>query len=276
MKITRVLNTNSILTTDENGDEIVLLGSAIGFKHRPGDEVDLSKIEKRFVMKQKEHQSRFQELVNSIPTDYIIVAEQIITLGKTLYEMKLAETIHISLADHIHTAVENMQMGIQIPNSLLIDIKRFYKNEYDVAKHGLTLIKDRLDCELPEDEAGFIAMHFVNAQSGGGNINIKKMISLVREVNELVCRELDFTPDEDSLNYFRYMTHLKFFAQRVIENIHYTDSSDKFLDTVLPKIPKAAQCSQKICDYIEKQYHYKANHDEMIYLSVHLAHITNN
>ena len=274
MKIIRVLNTNSVLTRDPNGEETILLGAGIGFKHRPGDDVDESRIEKKFVLKDREHQSRFEELVNSIPQEYIMVAEQLISLGKTLHNMKLGESIHLSLPDHIHTAVINKQNGIVIPNTLLLDIRQFYMNEYEIGIRGLELIRDQFQCELPEDEAGFIAMHFVNAQYGSENTNAKKIICLVRELNELILRELNMSPDENSLNYYRYMTHLKFFAQRIVRNYHYQSEDNSILDAMLLKYPKEYMCSKKVCNYVKKNYGYKANHDEIIYLTIHLTHLT--
>lgn len=53
-------------------------------------------------------------------------------------------------------------------------------------------------------------MHFVNAQYGKENTNVKKIITFVRDVNNFILNELDIKPDEDSLFYHRYMTHLNF------------------------------------------------------------------
>ena len=39
MQITRVLNTNAVLSADSDSNEIVLLGRGIGFKARPGDKI---------------------------------------------------------------------------------------------------------------------------------------------------------------------------------------------------------------------------------------------
>ena len=72
----------------------------------------MSKAEKCFVMGSRSQQDRFQQLLESIPQEYIMVAEQIISLAKNVYNMTLAESIHISLADHIHTAVINLQSGV--------------------------------------------------------------------------------------------------------------------------------------------------------------------
>lgn len=273
MKIIRILNTNAVLTQDENGDEIILLGAGIGFKCRVGDAVEERKIEKRFIMKDKVHQSRFQELINGIPQDYVMIAEQIISLG-VAHQMKLNESIHISLADHIHTSIENLKIGITIPNALILDIRHFYPDEYEIAIKALALIKEQLGYELPKDEAGFIAMHFVNAQYGTESVNIKKTIQFVREINELVMLELKADVDEMSLNYYRYMTHLKFFAQRVISNQHYQDDTGSILDTLLISFKKEYACAKKVAKYVKSNYNYQVGRDELLYLTVHLAHLS--
>lgn len=275
MKILRVLNTNAVLTKDSDGNETILLGAGIGFKRKPGNSIDETKVEKRFILKDKKQQNRFQELLNSIPQEYIILAEQIIALAKSLYNMKLNESIHISLADHIHTAVINLKDGIVVPNSLLWDIRRYYSAEYDVAVQGLKLIQKTFSLELPEDEAGFIAMHFVNAQYGSENTNVKKIITFVDEINRLILDELCVAPDENSLNYYRYMTHLKFFAKRVMDNFHYQETDNRILTSILSKYTKEYNCSRKVAQYIKEKYNYETNEDEILYLTVHLSHITN-
>ena len=198
MQITRVLNTNAVLSADSDSNEIVLLGRGIGFKARPGDNVDETKIEKRFTLNDKKQLSRFRELLEQIPSEYIFVAEQAISFAKRFYNLQLNESIHISLADHLHSAVENAKLGIQIPNSLLLDIKQYYPREYEIGQQTITFVDDKLHIKLPEDEWGFVAMHFVNAQYGKENTNVKKIITFVRDVNNFILNELDIKPDEDS------------------------------------------------------------------------------
>lgn len=273
MKITRVLNTNTVLSADANGDEVVLLGAGLGYKRRPGDEVENGRIEKQFVLKDKKNQSIFEKLVNNIPQEYILLAEQIISLAKALHELQLNESIHVSLADHIHSAVENFRDGITIPNTLTLDIKQFYPGEFDAALQGLALIKEKFGCELPLDEAGFIAMHFVNAEYGDGDSNTRKLIQLVKEMDEMILENLGITPDTNSLSYYRYMTHLKFFAQRILKNYHFKNEDLGILENVLLRYRKEYACSKKVAKYIQQQYGYKSGRDEVLYLTVHLAHL---
>lgn len=274
MKISRVLNTNAVLSTDADGNEIVFLGSGIGFKSRPGDTVDEAKIEKRFTLSNQKQLTRFQELLDHIPSEYIFVAEQAISFAIHFYNMKLNDSIHISLADHIHNSVENARLGIQIPNSLLLDIRQYYPREYEVGQQTITFIEDKFGIRLADDECGFVAMHFVNAQYGSENTNVKKIITFVRDVNNFILKKLNAEPNEDSLFYHRYMTHLNFFAQRVAGNVHYDDNNDIELALLKKHYKKEYQVSCDVADYIKKNYKFKPNKDEIMYLTIHLAHLT--
>ena len=143
-----------------------------------------------------------------------------------------------------------------------------------IKKKTITFVDDRLHIKLPEDEWGFVAMHFVNAQYGKENTNVKKIITFVRDVNNFILNELDIKPDEDSLFYHRYMTHLNFFAQRVAGGVHYSDDNDIELSLLKKHYREEYKVSCDVANYIKKNYHFKPNKDEIMYLTIHLAHIT--
>ena len=68
------------------------------------------------------------------------------------------------MTDHLGTSIERAKNKIFVRNAMLWEIKRFYKEEYKIGLKVLDKIKEKFDIELPEDEAGFIALHIVNAQ----------------------------------------------------------------------------------------------------------------
>ena len=273
MRIAKVLNTNAVLAHNEKGTEILVLGNGIGFKKKVGDPIEQSKIEKRFSITDQAHLNRFVELLKAIPKRYFIVAEEIIDYARGEYpDNQLKETISLSLVDHLHNAINNSLQGIVIPNTLLTDIERFYPNEYSIGRFGLDIVYQNFGVRLPNDEIGFIAMHFVMAKQGSENQNIEKMISIVHEVDNLVRQNLDIQLDESSMAYFRYMTHLKFFAERVSKGYHYPETKGTNVLMTLTEIyPKEYLCSKKVCKYVEEKYHYVAGEEEEIYLMVHLA-----
>ncbi len=277
MRIAKVLNTNAVLAHNDSGTEVLVLGNGIGFKKKIGDVVEQDKIEKKFSITDQTHLSRFVELLEAIPKRYFIVAEEVIDYACAEYpDIQLKETVSLSLVDHIHNAINNFMQGIVIPNTMLTDIERFYPSEYSVGQFGLDIIYQNFGVRLPNDEAGFIAMHFVMAKQGTENQDIAKMLSIVHEVDELVRQNLNLQLDERSMAYFRYTTHLKFFAERVSKGYHYPETKDTNVLLALTEVyPKEYLCSKKVCAYVEEKYGYVAGADEEIYLMVHLAKLGN-
>lgn len=82
--------------------------------------------------------------------------------------------------------------------------------------------------------------------------------------------------DDESLDYYRFITHLKFFAQRLLRKEHYDDESEEFLEAAKVKYPKAYQCAEKIRAFIESENGYEFDRSELLYLSVHINRIVKN
>ncbi len=276
MKIEKILNTNAVIAQNEHHESILLLGSGLGFKKKPKENVDEDRVEKWFVLKEKSSVAQFEKIVESIPEDYIMAAEEIIEFGKRLNpDLKFSEHIHLSLVDHLYNAAENLKEGIVIPNTMLEDIANFYPREYSIGIEGLKIAKLRLGVEFPEDEAGFVAMHFVMAQQGNEHTNIRKMLQLVHELDQMIREDLDVDTNPESLAYFRYMTHLKFFAQRVVQNVHYNEQnlSDSVVNVLAMQYPEEYRVSKKVLRFVEQKYGYSGGKEEDLYLAVHLARI---
>lgn len=276
MKIEKILNTNAVIAQNEHHESVLLLGSGLGFKKKPGEKAEEDRVEKWFVLKEKSSVAQFEKIVESIPEDYIMAAEEIIEFGKRLNpDLKFSEHIHLSLVDHLYNAAENLKEGIVIPNTMLEDIANFYPREYSIGIEGLKIAKLRLGVEFPEDEAGFVAMHFVMAQQGNEHTNIRKMLQLVHELDQMIREDLDVDTNPESLAYFRYMTHLKFFAQRVVQNVHYNEQnlSDSVVNVLAMQYPEEYRVSKKVLRFVEQKYGYSGGKEEDLYLAVHLARI---
>ena len=66
---------------------------------------------------------------------------------------------------------------------------------------------------MPEDEAGFIALHFVNAEYGTDIRDAVKFPDQMQAIVDIVERDLGILLDESSLHYERFMTHIYFVLQ---------------------------------------------------------------
>ena len=79
--------------------------------------------------------------------------------------------------------------------------------------------------------------------------------------------------NENDLSYDRLITHLKYFAQRVITNNALPEDSNEFLEMVKINYKQPYNCALKIRKLIEKNYDYIINDGEIVYLSLHLQRV---
>lgn len=210
MKIEKVYNNNVIGTFNNKKEELVVMGRGIAFQKKPGDLVDETKIEKIFALKNNDMSEKFKTLLYEVPVEYIVITEEVIKIASSRLGRKLNDSFYISLTDHLHFAVQRIEKGYEIKNALLWEIKRFYKEEFAIGMETVHLIKDKLGVELPEDEAGFIAMHLVNSDLNQEMPNIANITKVMQNILNIVKYHYKMEFDEESLNYFRFLTHLKF------------------------------------------------------------------
>ena len=257
MTIDKVLNNNVVISHDENGAEVVLMGRGLAFGRRAGDPVAAEKVEKRFTLHSDQLSSRFQQLVTSIPLAHFMMSERIINHAKLSLGKELSDSIYVTLPDHISAAVERYRQGLVLPNPLLWDIRQFYPDEYQVGMEACRIVLEETGVAFAEDEAGFIALHFVNAQVGGEIRDVYDMTYLMQAAFRIVRAVYGTEPDSGTLDYFRFVTHLKFFARRIVTGQNYGDGDADLLDVVWYKYPRAFDCARKICSYVqqEKKFH---------------------
>lgn len=277
MIIEKVLNNNAVTVIDaKTGIEKVVMGNGIGFKKKRGALIDEKSIEKIFQIEDKKDRLRFQQLINEIPKDYFEASEEIIAHAKEKLKRELNEHIFIALTDHLAFAIKRSLSGIDIKNTLLWEIKRIHKVEYDIGVWAVKYIKDRFKVDMPEDEAGFIALHLVTASEGAVMEDTKKRIELVQGMLTLIRLFFSMDIKEEDLAYDRLVTHLKYFARRIVAGEVIQSDDDELLQLIKDKYKKQYECAQKIGAYVKKNYDYDVSDSELIYLSLHLNRITSN
>ncbi|MDE6181740.1 MAG: PRD domain-containing protein, partial [Eubacteriales bacterium] len=208
MIIEKVLNNNAVIVND-NRIEKFITGRGIAFPKKVGDSIDSEKIEKIFILTDKEVSNKLKELIMDIPLEYLELTEEIITFSKASLGKKFNEMIFISLLDHIFNSVKRYLEGISLKNALLWEIKRFYPDEFEVGKIAIQMIEEKIKVQLPEDEAGFIAFHLVNAQMDkDGTQNVYEMTKVIQEILNIVRVKFRVEFDENSVYYYRFITHL--------------------------------------------------------------------
>ncbi|SHJ69043.1 BglG family transcription antiterminator LicT [Tepidibacter formicigenes] len=274
MIIEKVLNNNVIITIDKDtGLEKVVTGRGIAFKKKKGEKIDESKIEKIFQIQNENENIKFQKLFNEIPLEHIEISEKIISYAKQKLNVDLNERIYIALTDHISFAIERVLSNVEIHNPLLWEIKRLYKEEYKIGKWAIDLIEKELKVKMPDDEAGFIALHIRNATIDEKMENTMDITRMVQDILDIIEDYLDIEIPESNISYDRLITHLKFFAKRVISKKQIKEDDNTILGIIKENYKYAYTCALKIKNYVEASYDYKLRDEEIAYLSLHIKRI---
>ena len=275
MKVEKVINNNLIKSYNEKGQEILVMGCGLGFKKKPGDPIDEALIEKVYIAGDAVHSNKLIQLLERVPLEQIQLTNEIISFARNSMGKKLNENIYLTLTDHISFAIDRAAKGIVLKNALLWEIKRFYNHEYLIGREALVMIQRRLGVELPEDEAGFIAFHLVNASMDFQSMNrTAEMTTIIQNILNIVKYHYHKELDEYSLHYERFITHLKFFVQRVFSGEEVDEDDKSFLLILKEQYKNEYQCALKIRDYMRKEYGQELTEDEMIYLTVHIKRVT--
>ena len=270
----KVINNNIISAYEKSGAEVIVMGRGIGFKKKQGEMVPADQISKIFRIKSRTLTEQFKELLANMPLERVRISDEIISHAKDHLKLKLNQSIYVTLTDHINFAIERVSQGIEPQNALLWEIKRFYPQEFQLGIYALELIQDRLDILLPEDEAGFIALHFVNAEYGTDIRDAVKFPNQMQAIVDIVERDLGILLDESSLHYERFMTHIKFLIQRIYRK-ELLSSEDRELSLLMQrKYPREYQCSVKVAEYIMQATGSRLSEEEIMYLSVHIRRVS--
>lgn len=272
--IEKVINNNIISAYEKSGAEVIVMGRGIGFKKKQGEVVPADQISKIFRIKSRTLTEQFKELLANMPLERVRISDEIISHAKDHLKLKLNQSIYVTLTDHINFAIERVSQGIEPQKALLWEIKRFYPQEFQLGIYALELIQDRLGILLPEDEAGFIALHFVNAEYGTDIRDAVKFPDQMQAIVDIVEHDLGILLDESSLHYERFVTHIKFLIQRIYRK-ELLSSEDRELSLMMQrKYPREYQCSVKVAEYIMQATGSRLSEEEIMYLSVHIRRVS--
>lgn len=277
MRIFKALNNNVAVVVDDKDQEKIVMGRGICFKKKAGDDIDPEMIDKIFFLSAKDAHNKFQVLIQDIPIEHIAIGEEIISEARVRLGKKLNDMIYISLIDHVHTSILRFLDGVTVKNVLLWDIRRFYKDEFQVGLWALDLIQEKCKVRLPDDEAGFIALHLANAQMDQEIMhNMYEITRIMQEIANIVKYFYQIEFNEYDVYYYRFITHLKFFAKRLIDhNIYDEEDNDDLWDVIKSKYQNAFRCVEKITQFILKKYEYQLSKEEQIYLTIHIERVVN-
>ena len=277
MRIKKIINNNILCAVDDKGNELIVTGRGIGFQRHRGETIDTALIERTYRMEEKTGQRKLQELVEKIPIEHLSLTEGLIEHITSQIPQKLNESLLITMADHISFAILRKAQGVEFSNPLKGSIMCYYPTEYHLGQYCLRVIREQLGVALHEDEAAFIALHIVNAEL---NTNMSEMYEITKLIEGTISVVEYFYQkqfDRESLDFNRFVVHLRYFAQRLFQNQIMEDSQgerdEMFRQLIMKNCKEHYRCAQCIADYIKNTYQKNLSDEELTYLTIHLKRI---
>jgi beta-glucoside operon transcriptional antiterminator len=271
MEVVKKINNNVVLAVNSKKEEVFLVGKGLGFKKTPYKVIDEDVggiIEKVYVAPKN---MEIFDILNDLPFEDIALAEEIIQQGKKVLNKELNQTILITLSDHISFALRKTDEERVENNMLQWEVNTLYPKEAEVGQIAIDLIKERTGISLPQSEITLIALHFINAQIGSGEMSeTRKITKITGEILSIVKYSFNKDFDETSYTFTRFATHLRYFIIRQLAGKPLESESENLYVLVKDQYPIAIKCVEKIEQFVHANYGWTCSEDEKLYLTLHL------
>lgn len=271
MKINRVLNNNAVVVKEGDTEKIVM-GSGIAFQKGKNDLIDKKKVEKVFIL--KEESEKFQELLQTLPEEHILLGEEIISYAEEKLDVELNNHIHISLTDHLSFAIERTEKGMHVKNKLVNEIRLLYQEEFQIGLWAVNRINKRVGLDLPIDEAANIAVHIHTAKMN--DVNVEKSIQkavIVQDMIDIISSELNIEIERGSMSYQRLITHLEFAINRYDGEHPFQQLDEEMLAMIKKKHERAFDCAKSAGDFVHGEYGIHFPDSELAYIALHIQRL---
>jgi len=274
LTIKKVLNSSVVLVHDEHGRESILLGKGIGYGQKPGTEVPERSTDQIFIPMANPDAKNLMDLLASIPATYIDLTRETVRYAEAHLGVTLHPHIYLALTDHLNFAVERARQGIPVVNRLAWEVRTFYPKEYAVGVYALNLLRERVDVDLPEEEAANIAFHITNAHQGGDSFDAIRATKLIGAVVTIVRYAMHVQFTEDDLHYSRFISHMQYFAARFFTNRMLVSADDFLYTQIANRYPDAVECAERVRTHILTEYNEALPNEEVAFLAVHIQRLS--
>ena len=265
--VTKVFNNNIILVNSEDHEKI-LFAKGIGFGKKPGYVIPKGiKVDKIFTIADSDNIENLNTMIEKVDNDFFVVCEEAIYEISEKINQELNESIHIGLIDHLYFAVKRLKNNEEIENPFLVEIETLYSKEYMLADMVAKKVGAYCNVDIPDGEIAFIALHIHSAINNGKISNTLKNSYLGSTIVEHVEDRLNIEIDRKSLDYARFLTHIKFAIQRIMENIHI---DNELTEIIKSSYKESFSVAEEVAKIIEDELGIKVMEDEVTFLTIHI------
>nr|WP_281347535.1 PRD domain-containing protein [Fundicoccus ignavus] len=281
VKIIQSLNQNALLVQDEKGNEFITLGKGIGFGRKKGDLVDTQKVTTIYSIQSTVHEQKILEQLKDIEETVLIMAEEVSVLAKRELKENLNESFVFSLASHLQYSLERSTQYDLPLQPFHYEIKYLYPKEYRLADQAVDFLNEKYELKLPEAEKAFFTLHFVNGMKNSESFQETiKLSQILNDIVKIVENKSECELDKDSVDYSRFVVHLRYFLIRQIQLEPVEENEDESLielyESSARLFSKQRNIVQDVKLYLDNEHDIIFNHAEAFYLLIHLIRLLDN
>lgn len=170
--------------------------------------------------------------------------------------------------------MERLEKHVVLQNRILWEVRQFYPREFALGTKMVDYLNQALGICLPEEEAGNIAFHLVNAQTENPDMGRTMLaVRMLKDISNIVRFSFPEKVKTDSIHYSRFVTHIQFFLQRILDNKMLANSNLPGFEEIAVQSPESYSCANKISNYIKGSPDVEIPREELLYLTIHIARI---
>ena len=182
----------------------------------------------------------------------------------------------LALLDHIPFAIKRMKENLVLDNPFETEIRQFYPKEWEIGLYAKKCIKRRFGIEIPDAEVGYIAMHIIASEFQKSRRTVSKTFEVIDLALKYIRDNYLTDVKEDSLAYTRLVTHVKYFAQRYVDNKESMDEDELLDQTIKERFQREVCCIEGLSEMLYRKYGRPVTVSEENYLVLHLRNCVAN
>lgn len=271
IKVKQSLNQNAVISIDEQNNEFLLIGKGVGFSKKKGDTVKLNESIKIYPMTYSEQEQKILELIDEIPSELILMVEETIKEAEQILGKELNYTLIFTLSSHIYYALQREESIDSVTLPFDYGINYIFPKEYEAAKHSVKYLRKQHNLKLTDAEIVFFTFHFVNALQGTSTSNNAiDIANILNDIIEVLEKEAPIYIDKDSIQFSRFLIHIRYFLIRQYEGkLGKNEEFEQLSNYVSEKFKDANKIVRKIKLILEKKYQFNYSYEENLYLLLH-------
>ncbi|MCC2031716.1 PRD domain-containing protein [Microbacterium allomyrinae] len=269
----KVLNNNVVITVDAGGTERVLMGRGLGFQLKPDDILDPVKVEKTFILDDGAEGDRERQILTDVPYAVIEAVSRAVDEAERALGHQLGRRLTIAVIDHIQYVFERLEQGIRIPTTSMPELRVLHPQEFAAATRMASSIESALNKPLPDEEAVFLTMHLLNATRDEPNGTAALLFRRVQHVVATVESGLGVELDLESADYARFILHVQFLLQRLVERTMLASGDTSFFEFAKHSYPRSHAIALDVKAYVREATGSELTDEELLYVIVHVERL---